>query len=427
MIRLILLLLFFITTQSVQSQEGWYQQNSGTTNNLKSVFFTDENTGYAVGYNGTILKTTNGGFNWTAYTGVPNEYFRSVHFSGQTGFIVGGYNSAIIFKTTDGGDTWADISTFANYGLYGVFLTGASNVHICGDGKIMRSTNGGFNWQIQNFDSTGFGIYRDFRAIYFTDSQNGFTGGNTLWVGHYTGLVRVTNNGGVTWSQTGSQPSLTSIYFINTLTGYGTASSYGSCCPTNYIYKTSTGGGNWTFQVVDSNSYFNSIRFHNSSTGYVAGFTSAGASSIFKTTTNGINWFKQYSPPADSLNSIFLINAFTGYAVGNQGTILKTTNGGVTSVYSLTNEIPDKFKLYQNYPNPFNPSTVIRFDIPKNSNVKLSVFDVTGKEMSNLVNGHLQPGSYEYRLDGGGFPSGVYFYKLDNGNAVETKRMVLLK
>lgn len=90
-------------------------------------------------------------------------------------------------------------------------------------------------------------------------------------------------------------------------------------------------------------------------------------------------------------------------------------------------EIPKEFALSQNYPNPFNPSATINFDIPKLSVVKLSIYDITGREIAVLVNEQLQPGSYNYKFDGSNFASGVYFYRLKAGDFVQVRKMVLIK
>jgi len=91
------------------------------------------------------------------------------------------------------------------------------------------------------------------------------------------------------------------------------------------------------------------------------------------------------------------------------------------------NYIPGQFALLQNYPNPFNPSTTIKFDIPKQANVKLVVFDVLGREVATLVNETRKPGSYEISFDGTQFASGIYFYKIDAGDFNDVKKMVLIK
>lgn len=93
----------------------------------------------------------------------------------------------------------------------------------------------------------------------------------------------------------------------------------------------------------------------------------------------------------------------------------------------ISNEVPNKFVLHQNYPNPFNPTTNIVFEIPQASNVKLSVFDVTGKEVAVLADMNMKPGKYEAVWNSASFPSGVYFYKLSTGEHTFSKKMILIK
>jgi hypothetical protein len=89
--------------------------------------------------------------------------------------------------------------------------------------------------------------------------------------------------------------------------------------------------------------------------------------------------------------------------------------------------IPSSYSLKQNYPNPFNPITNIQFDLSKTGRVKLSVFDVTGKEIAVLINEEMSAGKYETTFDASGYTSGIYFYRLETNNYSETKKMVLLK
>lgn len=111
------------------------------------------------------------------------------------------------------------------------------------------------------------------------------------------------------------------------------------------------------------------------------------------------------------------------------------SNEASDTTFTLTNltgniNTPAKYNLYNNYPNPFNPSTKIKFDIPASngfSNVRLNVFDMSGREVSNLVNGQLNPGSYEFEFSANGLTSGVYFYRLSTDNFVDTKKMILIK
>jgi len=88
---------------------------------------------------------------------------------------------------------------------------------------------------------------------------------------------------------------------------------------------------------------------------------------------------------------------------------------------------PLTFALEQNYPNPFNPSTIIKYSVPENGFVKLSVFNLVGEEVSVLVNQEVDAGFYESTFSAANLPSGTYFYRLQAGNTVQVKKMVLLK
>ncbi len=88
---------------------------------------------------------------------------------------------------------------------------------------------------------------------------------------------------------------------------------------------------------------------------------------------------------------------------------------------------PSVFDLKQNYPNPFNPSTTIEYAVPQKSYVKLSVFNLLGKEVATLVDGIKEKGVYRYYFDASNLPAGVYFYKLEAEQSVLTRKMILIK
>ncbi|MDP3682288.1 MAG: T9SS type A sorting domain-containing protein, partial [Ignavibacteria bacterium] len=150
---------------------------------------------------------------------------------------------------------------------------------------------------------------------------------------------------------------------------------------------------------------------------------------LYKTIDGGDNWFLHSVPTSQSLNSIYFFNETKGFAVGDSGTILFTSNGGVTGVDEDEPSIPDKFQLFQNYPNPFNPSTVISWQLAVSSNVSLKINDVLGKEIATLVNEEQQAGThnYEFEMRNHELSGGVYYYRLQAGNFVETKGMIYLK
>jgi len=89
--------------------------------------------------------------------------------------------------------------------------------------------------------------------------------------------------------------------------------------------------------------------------------------------------------------------------------------------------LPNRFQLYQNYPNPFNPVTMISYNIPKASHVKLKIYDINSKEVYQLIDEFQNIGSYSIIWNASSFPSGTYFYNLKSGNFNETKRMLLVK
>jgi hypothetical protein len=89
--------------------------------------------------------------------------------------------------------------------------------------------------------------------------------------------------------------------------------------------------------------------------------------------------------------------------------------------------IPTAYALTQNYPNPFNPTTTIKFELPKSSDVKLSVYDVLGREVSMLVNEKRNAGVHEVTFDGANLASGVYIYRLTAGDYVQSKKLIVLR
>jgi hypothetical protein len=99
-----------------------------------------------------------------------------------------------------------------------------------------------------------------------------------------------------------------------------------------------------------------------------------------------------------------------------------------TSVIANNSEIVNDYKLYQNYPNPFNPSTTIAYTLKKSSNLKLSVYDVTGKLVDIIVNNEYKPaGAYEVKYNAGKLSSGIYFLLMETDNFQSSIKMILLK
>ncbi|MBI5404465.1 MAG: choice-of-anchor D domain-containing protein [Ignavibacteriae bacterium] len=124
-------------------------------------------------------------------------------------------------------------------------------------------------------------------------------------------------------------------------------------------------------------------------------------------------------------------NSTTEFIGGCRDSRLICFSGGINipiGIRNISGVVPDKFSLEQNYPNPFNPTTNIRYQISKNSDVTLKIFDILGKEIATPIDNEKHTaGTYEISWDASKYPSGVYFYKMKAGDFSAVKRMVLVK
>ena len=102
-------------------------------------------------------------------------------------------------------------------------------------------------------------------------------------------------------------------------------------------------------------------------------------------------------------------------------------NLNTIGISQISSAAPDKFELDQNFPNPFNPSTVISYQIKARSNVLLKVYDISGKEVTTLVNEKQNAGTYSVTFDGSNLTSGIYFSTISAGKFTFARKMVLIK
>jgi len=106
--------------------------------------------------------------------------------------------------------------------------------------------------------------------------------------------------------------------------------------------------------------------------------------------------------------------------------VLKATDGGNLGI-DKGHSLPDKFNLKQNYPNPFNPMTQIQYELPREGEIDLTLYNTLGMEVMKLDRGIKPAGVHQISFDGSHLPSGIYFYQLRSGNFVKTRKMSLLK
>jgi hypothetical protein len=146
---------------------------------------------------------------------------------------------------------------------------------------------------------------------------------------------------------------------------------------------------------------------------------------ILRTTDGGLHWTMQTSGTTRDLYGVSFIDANTGIVVGTDGTILRTTTGGVTWI-EYPQPKPAQLHLEQNYPNPVTSGTTIPFSLMRPEYVSLSVSDVLGKKIIMLVDGEQQPGAHAVHLDASGLTPGICIMMHRTGSAVETRKMLVI-
>lgn len=415
---------FLLVLQSfLFAQTGWVQQPSGINKTLNTGFFINDNTGYAAGNSGVILKTINGGSNWIVVYNQPIYDILAVTFlDANTGwaFMNGNINdSSFVIKTTNSGSLWAktfiDTGSFQN-NLAGLQFTGVNTGYLANSHGLSRTVNGGSSWSTLN-------------SGVILPTCLSFINASTGWVAGYQSSMFKTTDSGQNWlQQFSSQPSTNSraILFLNDLTGFY-ATDYA-------VYRSSNGGSDWDESFNVSNIYPRSFSFINANTGWVLALTADTSfrNVILRTDNSGATWgIHELILPSKRFNKLYFTSPNTGWLLGDSGYIYKTTNGGFPiGIQPISTEIPLDFSLSQNYPNPFNPSTIIRFDISGTSRAKTSliVYDLLGREVIVLVNEQLAPGEYSVSFNAANYPSGIYYYRLSTGGDFsETRKMVLIK
>ena len=120
------------------------------------------------------------------------------------------------------------------------------------------------------------------------------------------------------------------------------------------------------------------------------------------------------------------MSIFVNKVVENQESIV-LTNPNLTSLSVASETRPERFELFQNYHNPFNPSTTIKFSLPKASQVKLTVYNVLGQVIAELLDKKLAVGAHQIEFNATSHASGVYIYRIEAGEFTAVKKLLLVK
>jgi photosystem II stability/assembly factor-like uncharacterized protein len=499
--RLFITFIVFVLFLSTYIYPQWIQQTSGTDKLLGTVFFLNENTGWTAGMDGTILKTTDGGENWFSQSIVTTDNIRSIYFTDSlNGWIAlyewNPFRHGSIYHSTDGGNTWYVQLSVEGYALLSLFFIDSNNGWVVGtNGVAYQTVNGGNYWQPMYIETYGGWLY----SVRFTDNNFGWAAGDIF------GQMEKTSNGGSYWFSQNipTYNYLIDVYCLNQNLVWGVGQA-------GVIVRSTNGGTNWFTSQSGVTNELRDVQFINEEVGWIAGLGGV----IIHSTDGGISWMTQNSNTTNDLYAVSFVDELTGWVVGNNGLILKTDNGGVpveltsfvaesingkvqlkwttateinnsgfqverktennefinigfvpgfgtttepksysfidenaksgTYTYRLkqidydgsfeySNDVEIEisylleFVLEQNFPNPFNPTTKIRYSLKDGCDVTLCVYDVLGNKISSLVNSYQKAGIYEVIFNGSNLSSGIYFYHLKAGEFTAIKKLILLK
>ena len=330
------ILSFFMFPMLVFGQ--WEEKSISTPSTLTSVKFYNNDLGFTVG-GSNIYKTNNRGDTWElSFTGNSSVFLEDIFIieAGKAIAIGKDFNTekSIIVRTGNNGITWNSINASNSALLRSVYFP-TSNVGYCsgGNGSILKSIDSGNSWQ-----ALSSGTSQNLQSIFFVDELNGIAVGGSP----SSSIVLKTTDGGENWNEvsTPSDKNLQSVYFVSQQVGYIVGWN-------GEIMKTMDGGNTWTPQTSVAMSGNLEVFFTNANTGYIVG-GNLNESLIQKTNNGGALW-EDISPNINQgLVSIHFPSFSTGYAVGENGTVLKTTSGGVTSTTQEIVHSPD----IVTYPNP---------------------------------------------------------------------------
>ncbi len=320
---------------NITYSQGWYTISDPllSPNSIWSVYFLNELTGYIAAHDNTqtysILKTTNGGYNWVIQVSGNNAKCPyAVCFTNEyTGFAVGGdpwgFVSSILYKTTNSGDNWLATNLPETLIYRAIRFIDPNTGYIAGAyGHIRRTINSGSNWELIQ-SNTNFHL----RSIFFTNIQTGYICGSS-------GIILKTIDGGTTWISLNSSVTqgLYSIYFVNSMTGF----AVGDEDQISVAIKTTNAGIDWSILNLGINfRYLQSVYFIDNNTGYVGGHVGVN-SAVARTTNSGLNWVGQDASGGSIAKNIFFFNSNSGISSAYHY-ILRTTNSGFGAPNPPTN------------------------------------------------------------------------------------------
>lgn len=455
-----------VVNKTTDGGDTWTSLSTASFNWLYSVDFIDDtDTGYVCGRSGTLQRTGNGGTNWTLLSSGTSQHLNAVYagkFAGDSletimaagngGTVLTSVTSGVtiasftvgtadfyclfvfddsdaivagaagaMYKTTDFGSNWTSMTSGTTNDIRSVHFSNSSTGYFCGSGGLISSTtDGGSTWTPQTS-----GVTTTLNSISFEDIdyENGYAVGDN-------GVILSTTNFGATWLKEsgGSSTSLTSVYALSDYDGPGgplvsVAGGFSKflkrispvALPVELTSFQSEVSGNkvtlkWTTSQEINNSGFEIQRKSNDAWKNI-GFVRGNG-----TTSNQTNY---------SFEDKGLMPGVYQYR------LRQTDVNGHFRYYELENtaevNAPNHYSLGQNYPNPFNPQTMISFEIPVRAHASLKVYDISGREVSVLLNGITEAGRHEVSFNAAALTSGVYMIVMRSGSFSSSVKALLIK
>lgn len=424
----ICIILFASLDSYVAAGPTWDVMSSPTPNLLYKLSFLDSLRGWAAGFNGTIIKTIDGGRSWEIQvSGLTNDIHDIAMLDDRFGWglaferfvdTLTWYGTRIL-KTTNGGTTW----TNQPYPVTGeffnsiVFQDSLRGWIAGGFGHMLQTADGGTTWLPVETDSTACRNWSLINVEFFTQRYGFAMGGNLDIVG----VVWRTTDGGFHWT-----PSCVSPEPVHDMAMVDSLHLIGIVGDLDFgagVVRSRNGGDSWQYTFLNIFGMPQAISFRTTNEAWAPlGFTGM----MMFTTDTAHTWTAIETPGRKAMYDLVFTDSLTGFAVGDSGTILKYRPVTV-HVEESSEQLPTAPALYQNFPNPFNPSTTIYYDVPVAGLVTLRVFNVLGQEIRTLVHQRKESGRHQVHFDANGLPGGVYFCRLTVGATAHVRKMIFLQ
>jgi len=320
-LRCLFLALTALLPMTVTSQQvGWQWKNPYLQGNNLNCMVMNGSIGWAVGDMGTLMKTTNEGFDWELVDLGTSENFNSIYMDGISGrgWIVG--NKGLIFFTDDGGDSWVKQRSGTSQNLTGITAIEGSCPWICGNEVILKSHDHGENWEWVFCPYSTYFLSIDLRNC------------DEAWLCGTQGLVISTTDEGATW-QSHVTPATFSLYSID-IVDQGT---YRTCGYAGTILSSDDGGSTWNQEYQQTYLYL-----YNVDTRGIGGpaYAVGGEGTILETLDGGTSWNKRESGVYTYLQDVCFQAIMHGvYATGWFGVILRKEDAE-DAEFEIMNERP---------------------------------------------------------------------------------------